>query len=68
MLEVVAENECVARDGGFGREGEGDGVAVVGVGGVREVGARGGGGGGFALGVLVGVGRLEWDVVIEKGG
>jgi hypothetical protein len=31
VVEVVAEDEFVAWDVGFGREREGDGVAVVGV-------------------------------------
>ncbi len=42
MVEVVAEDERVARDRGVWEEREGDGVLVVSVWGVREVGRCGG--------------------------
>lgn len=41
MVEVIAEDEVVARYSFLGRKGEGDGVAVVGVLWRREVGRSG---------------------------
>lgn len=55
VLEVVAEDEFVACDVLLGHEGEGDGVAVVGVLGGGEVGGGGGGAGGEAWGARVSV-------------
>lgn len=43
MVEVVAEDDIVAVQRLLEREGEGDAVAVVNVGGVGEVGGCGGG-------------------------
>jgi hypothetical protein len=43
VVEIVAEDEGGAGDGLFREKGEGDGVLVVGVGGVGEVGGCGGG-------------------------
>lgn len=43
MVEVIPEDDVVAVERLLEREGEGDGVAVVGVGGVGEVGGCGGG-------------------------
>lgn len=52
MVEIVAEEEGGAGDGGVRGKGEGDGVLVVEVGGVAEVGGCGGGVGGEAVVVL----------------
>lgn len=71
MVEVVAEDEGGAGDGCLRAEGEGNGVGVVGVEGVGEVGGCGRGGGGEAFfgreSVGCRQGRWGWGDEGERG-
>ena len=65
MVEVIAEDEVVAVDGGFGREAEGDAVLVVGFA-VFGEGEVGGGGGGGVWEAAVGLGCCSCQYIKIK--